>query len=104
MFNKKKYITYNCYKKKKIIVILKGISKNNNSQEKKQFFLKLQKSLFVFLSFLPKNLFYKNFLIIQYILGNKIKVIILVTIYITRFGFIDKKFAKIICKKLEIPL
>lgn len=49
-----------------------------------------------------KNLLYKNLLIIQCIQKNKIKVIILIDTYITKFDFINKKFAKIICKKLDI--
>ncbi len=51
---------------------------------------------------MPKNLFYKNPLIIQCILGNKIKAAILVDTYAIGFGFIDKKFVEIVCKKLEI--
>ena len=49
-----------------------------------------------------KNLFYKSFLIIWYILGNKIKAIILIDTCITRFSFIDEKFAENICERLEI--
>ena len=51
---------------------------------------------------MPEDLFCKNSLIIQYILSNQIKAIILVDTCATRFGFIDKKFVEIICKKLEI--
>ena len=51
-----------------------------------------------------KDLFYESFLTIQYILGNNIKSIIIFDIYATRFGFINEKFIKIICKKLEIQL
>ena len=35
---------------------------------------------------------YKSFLIILYLLENKINTIIFVNISTTRFGFIDKKF------------
>lgn len=49
-----------------------------------------------------ENLFCEIFLIIQYTLGIKIKVIILVDLYTTRLGFINEKFVKIIYKKLEI--
>ena len=51
---------------------------------------------------MPKNLFCENPLTIQCTLGNKIKVTILIDTCATRFGFIDKKFAEIVCKKLEI--
>lgn len=49
-----------------------------------------------------KNLLYKNLLIIQCTQKNKIKVIILINTYITKFDFMNKKFVKIICKKLDI--
>lgn len=49
-----------------------------------------------------KNLFCENPLTIQCILGNKIKKTILVNTYSTRFGFINKKFIKIIYNKLAI--
>ena len=51
---------------------------------------------------MPEDLFCKSSLTIQYTLGNKIKATTLVDICATGFGFIDEKFAKIICKKLEI--
>ena len=51
---------------------------------------------------MPEDLFCKSPLTIQCILGSKIKETILVHIYATGFGFIDKKFAEILCKKLEI--
>ena len=51
---------------------------------------------------MPKDLFCKSPLIIQCTLGNKIKAITLVNTYATGFGFIDEKFAVIICEKLEI--
>lgn len=47
-----------------------------------------------------KDLFCEDLLIIQYILKNKIKAIIF--IFAIRFGFIAKKFMKIIYKKLGI--
>ena len=49
-----------------------------------------------------EDLFCENFLTIQCTLGNKIKVITLIDIYTTAFDFINKKFAEIVCKKLEI--
>ena len=49
-----------------------------------------------------KNLFCKSFFTIQYILGNKIKAIILVDTYATEFNFIYEKFIEIIYKKLKI--
>ena len=51
---------------------------------------------------MSEDLFCKSFLTIQCTLENKIKAIILVDTYTTEFGFIDKKFAEIIYKKLEI--
>lgn len=63
-----------------------------------------EKSLFVFSLFILKELFYKSLLIIQCTLSNKIKAITLIDIYDTRFGFVAKEFAKIVCKKLEIQL
>ena len=51
-----------------------------------------------------KDLFCESSLIIEYTLGNKIKAAILINIYAIRFGFIDEKFAKIVCKKHEILL
>ena len=59
-------------------------------------------NLFISSSFMPKNLFYKSFLTIQCILGNKIKATILIDTCATRFGFINEKFAEIVYKKLEI--
>lgn len=53
---------------------------------------------------MPKNLFCDSFFTIQNILSNKIKAIIFVNIYATSFSFIHQKFAKIVCKKLEIKL
>ena len=51
---------------------------------------------------MPEDLFCESFLIIQYILGNKIQATTLVDTCATGFGFIDEEFAKIVCKKLEI--
>ena len=51
---------------------------------------------------MPKNSFYKCFLTIQCTLGNKIKVTTLVDPCAAGFGFINEKFIKIVCKKLEI--
>ena len=51
---------------------------------------------------MPKNLFCKSFLTIQCILDKKIKAIRLVDACAIRFGFIKKKFAKIVCERLEI--
>ena len=58
--------------------------------------------MFVSLLFLPEDLFYKSFFLIQCILGNKIKATTLVDTCATRFGFIDEKFAEIVCERLEI--
>lgn len=54
--------------------------------------------------FILEDLFYKSYLTTQYTLGNKIRATTLVNIYATKFGFIDKIFAKIIYQKLEIEL
>lgn len=51
---------------------------------------------------MSKNLFCKSFFIIQYTSGNKINVITLVDTCATRYGFIDAKFAEMICQILEI--
>ena len=51
---------------------------------------------------MPKHLFCKIFLTIQYILDNKIKAIILVNTCAARYNFIEEKFAKIVCERLEI--
>lgn len=46
---------------------------------------------------MSENIFCKNFFIIQYILKIKINIIILVGAYITKYGFTNKKFVKIVC-------
>ena len=51
---------------------------------------------------MPEDLFYESPLTIQCTLGNKIKVTILVDTCATGFGYIDEKFAEIVCEKLEI--
>ncbi len=56
----------------------------------------------VFSKFIPEDLFWENLLTIQYTLGNKIKITILVNTCAIGFEFIDKNFAETICKKLEI--
>lgn len=61
-----------------------------------------EQSLSVFLLFMLDNLFYEIFIIIQYILGNKIKAITFIDICTIGFDFINKKFAEIIYKSLEI--
>lgn len=63
-----------------------------------------KKSLFAFLLFLPKNISCESFQTIQYTLGNKIYIIIIVDICATRFSFIDEKFMELICKTFEIKL
>ena len=63
-----------------------------------------KKSLFVSLLFMPEDLFCKSFLTIQCTLGNKIKATILINICAIEFNFIDKKFAEIVYKRLEIQL
>ena len=51
---------------------------------------------------MQKNLFYKSFFTISYILDNKTKAMTLIETFITEFGFINKKFAEIVCEKLDI--
>ena len=51
---------------------------------------------------MPEDLFCENPLTIQCTLGNKIKVTTLVDTCATGFGFIDEKFAEIVCERLEI--
>ena len=46
---------------------------------------------------MSKDLFYKNFFIIQNTLENKIMAIILANIYATGYDFINKEFAEIVC-------
>lgn len=53
---------------------------------------------------MPKNLFYKNFFIIQYTRGNKIIVTILIDICTTRYYFINDKFVEKVCQIIEIKL
>ena len=51
---------------------------------------------------MPKDLFYESPFIIQCTLGKRIMATILANTCATRYGFIDKKFAKIVCQVLEI--
>ena len=51
---------------------------------------------------MPEDLFCKSLLTIQCTLGNKIKAITLVDTCATGFGFINEKFAEIVCERLEI--
>lgn len=60
--------------------------------------------MFISLLFMLKNLFYKSFLDIQYMLRNEIKITILVNTYAILFYFINKWFEKNVCKKLETYL
>lgn len=71
-------------------------------KEKSSSFQSKKKSLYIFLSFISKNLSCDSFFTIQYKISNKIKISTLINTYITRFGFIDKKFAEIVYQKLEI--
>lgn len=49
---------------------------------------------------MSKDLFYKSFFIVQYILKKKINAIILINIYVTGYNFIDKKFTEMVCQTL----
>ena len=51
-----------------------------------------------------KDLFYKNFFIIQYKLKNKIKVIILTNSYIIGYNFMKKEFIETIYQIFKIKL
>ena len=51
---------------------------------------------------MPEELFCESPPTIQCILGNKIKATTLVDTCATRFGFINEKFAEIVCERLEI--
>ena len=51
---------------------------------------------------MPENLFCERPFIIQYILENKIEVILLADTYAIRYGFIDKKFVEEVCQVLKI--
>ncbi len=53
---------------------------------------------------MPKDLFCESLFIVQCILGNKINAITLINTCATRYGFIDEKFAEIVCQTLEIEL
>lgn len=53
---------------------------------------------------MPEDLFCETLLTIECRQGNQIEETTFVNTYITEFGFIDKKFAEIVCKKLEIQL
>ena len=52
--------------------------------------------------FIPKDLFYKSFFTIQYILETKIMATILANIYTTGYSFIDKDFTESVCQILEM--
>ncbi len=51
---------------------------------------------------MPKDLFCESLFTVQCTLGNKINAITLVDTCATGYGFIDEKFAKIVCQILEI--
>lgn len=61
-----------------------------------------KKNLLVSSLFILKDLFYKSFHIIWYIVDYKIKAIILVDTCTIGFGFINKKFMRIVYKRLGI--
>ncbi len=51
---------------------------------------------------MPKDLFCESSFTMQCILGNKINAITLVNSCVIAYGFIDEKFAEIVCQMLEI--
>ncbi len=51
---------------------------------------------------MPKDLFCESPFTVQGTLGNKINAITLVDTCATRYGFIDEKFAEIVCQTFEI--
>lgn len=63
-----------------------------------------EKNLIIFSFFKLINLFCKSFFIIKFILKNKIMAIISANTFITRYDFIDYKFADILCQILEMKL
>lgn len=102
-YKKRGHTAYNCPKKVKIATILEDIKWSRWELRKKIAPSKVkEKSLFVSWLFMPKNLFCESFCPIHCTLGNKIKITILVNTCTIEFSFINKKFAKIICKRLKI--
>lgn len=53
---------------------------------------------------MPKYHFYKTFFTIKCILENKIIATTFANICVIEYGFINNKFAKIVCQVLEIEL
>lgn len=49
-----------------------------------------------------KDLFCKSLFTIKFILGNKIMVITLTNTCVTKYGFINEKFAEKVCQVLKI--
>lgn len=85
----------NCLEKAKISAItdVSDVDNIENIDKKKYLFAKIKKKrLTIFSLFMLKNLFFKSFFTIQYILINKIMAIILVDTYATEYSFINKKF------------
>lgn len=101
-YKKKGHTAYDYLKKRKIVAISEDMYRYSDSQKKSSFFeYSGKKTLFVLLLFMSRNLFYKSLFIIQYTLGNIIKIITLVNTYIIGFAFIDKKFPEIIYKSFK---
>lgn len=62
----------------------------------------MEKRLFISSSFMLEDLFCTSFFIIQYILGKKIKAIILVNLCAIGYSFINEKFVEVVYQMLEI--
>lgn len=88
--------------KEKLQLSQKVLVKKKQLEKKIALFKVKEKSLFISSLFMLEDLFHDSFLIIQYILSNKIKVTTLVTTFATRFGFIDEEFVEIVYKRFEI--
>ena len=63
-----------------------------------------KRSLIISSSFIPKDHFCDNFFTIRCILRNKIMITTLANTYITRYSFINKKYAETFCQVLKIKL
>lgn len=57
-----------------------------------------KKSLIISSFFISKNVVDENLCIIQYILENKIVIILLANTYTIRYSFMNKEFVEIVCQ------
>lgn len=105
-YKKKEYIMINYLEKAKIFAItdISNVDNIENIDKKKSFCKDKKKRLTIFSLFMLKNLFFKSFFTIQYILINKIMAIILVDTCAIEYSFINKKFVKTVYQILQIKL